>query len=302
MKEELIDQRVISKLQTPETKKSLVIDDKRLILRSDDNKETFDIINQVYILLPKYENKGEDDDPFKYIEHYEIDAEISDYFNPFPLAWRIEFDRLHSTILKGMKLIEGKFVLDVGSGGGWLVDHVINKGKSSIVSMDLSSKNISKLVELFPNERYTGVVGDALNMPFKDGVFDYVVASEVIEHVPDPKLFLEHLYRVVKPGGKLIISTPYKEQIVYSVCVHCNKPTPHSAHLHSFNEKKLSDLFNENNVIKRFKFVNHWWLLKTRFHILFSFLPYFMWRKIDKFFIFLVKRPSRIILEIEKPN
>ncbi len=53
--------------------------------------------------------------------------------------------------------------------------------------------------------------GDAQNMPFKDEMFDTVVAGEVIEHLKTPDKFLKEAKRVLKRNGTLIITTPNKK-------------------------------------------------------------------------------------------
>jgi 2-polyprenyl-3-methyl-5-hydroxy-6-metoxy-1,4-benzoquinol methylase len=52
------------------------------------------------------------------------------------------------------------------------------------------------------------VVASALQLPFKDNSFDTVVSTEVLEHVPDPLRAMREMQRVLKPGGRLILSTP----------------------------------------------------------------------------------------------
>lgn len=52
------------------------------------------------------------------------------------------------------------------------------------------------------------VVGDVLNMPFREGSFDAAVCTQVIEHVPDPLRLLQELRRVVRPGGFILLSSP----------------------------------------------------------------------------------------------
>jgi SAM-dependent methyltransferase len=52
------------------------------------------------------------------------------------------------------------------------------------------------------------VVGSATDIPLGDASFDTVVCTEVLEHVPDPLKALREMYRVLKPGGYLILSTP----------------------------------------------------------------------------------------------
>lgn len=52
------------------------------------------------------------------------------------------------------------------------------------------------------------VIGTAEIMPFRDSSFDFIIATEVIEHVRHPKLMLDELKRLLKSSAKLLISTP----------------------------------------------------------------------------------------------
>ena len=52
-------------------------------------------------------------------------------------------------------------------------------------------------------------VGDLLAIPLLDGAFDTVVCTQVIQHVPDPGLALREIARVLRPGGRLILSAPH---------------------------------------------------------------------------------------------
>jgi SAM-dependent methyltransferase len=57
------------------------------------------------------------------------------------------------------------------------------------------------------------VTGDATRLPFSSGSFDTVVATEVMEHLPDPHRFLSEVARVLRTDGHLILSIPFLEPL-----------------------------------------------------------------------------------------
>ena len=52
------------------------------------------------------------------------------------------------------------------------------------------------------------IVADAQHLPFRDGAFDKVLCTEVLEHIPDDKAGLRELYRVARPGADVAVSVP----------------------------------------------------------------------------------------------
>ena len=52
------------------------------------------------------------------------------------------------------------------------------------------------------------VQGDALRVPAKTGIADAVIATAVIEHVPDASIMLRECARTLRPGGLLVLTTP----------------------------------------------------------------------------------------------
>jgi ubiquinone/menaquinone biosynthesis C-methylase UbiE len=102
--------------------------------------------------------------------------------------------------------IKDKKLLDAGCGTGWFSKWACDR-KADVTSMDLG-EGLLKRVALKCDS--TRVVGSILEIPFEDNSFDIVVSSEVIEHTPDPKKALKELYRVLKPGGTLVLSVPNK--------------------------------------------------------------------------------------------
>ena len=53
------------------------------------------------------------------------------------------------------------------------------------------------------------IVGDAQEMPFADATYSTILCTEVLEHIPDPQKAVDEMYRVLKPGGTLILTTRF---------------------------------------------------------------------------------------------
>ncbi len=236
---------------------------------------------------------------FDYISHYKIDAEEFDYFEERTGATEHDERRVHEFIIDKISPKPNN-ILDVGCGSAWLAKYYTDKNVN-VVSLDLSKINVQKAKEIIPDKYHIPLVADSFTLPFKNNSFDFVVASEIIEHVIDPKLFAAELFRVIKPKGKLIITTPYKEKLRYYLCIHCNKKTPVHAHIHSFNEHNLCKLLIGENLGKTqyFLFGNKI-LIFLRTYVLLKFLPFSIWSIVDNFTNRLKNIPAHILIEFEK--
>jgi 2-polyprenyl-3-methyl-5-hydroxy-6-metoxy-1,4-benzoquinol methylase len=236
---------------------------------------------------------------FNYSDHYQKDADLFDYSElNLPGITRNEIKRLHESIIKEVSK-DFSTVLDVGCGNGWVSKKLIPLGKK-VISMDISSANPVKALREVSHQNHAGLIADVYNIPLKENSIDCIIASEILEHVPDPELFINNLIKLLKNSGKLIITTPYNENIEYYLCVHCNKPTPKFAHLHSFNEENINRYIPQTGVTWSFKkFINNW-LSRIRSHVLLKFCPYFIWRFFDNLFNKLFNNPTRLQIVIIK--
>ncbi|GAB4201686.1 MAG: hypothetical protein Fur0023_06510 [Bacteroidia bacterium] len=100
------------------------------------------------------------------------------------------------------ELIGGR-VLEIGTGSGYGVDYLAPRVKE-FVTIDKFQSDID--FSKYNNVRFKQCTVPPI--PFRDNEFDYVVTFQVIEHIKDDKTFVKEIYRVLKPGGKFIVTTP----------------------------------------------------------------------------------------------
>ena len=96
-------------------------------------------------------------------------------------------------------------ILDVGGGRGGLVPLLYPDADVTVLDQDPSYADLP--VNNGPRVRY--VVGDATALPFADGAFDAVTMFDLLEHVADDAAALAEAFRVLRPGGWLLVSTPF---------------------------------------------------------------------------------------------
>ena len=114
--------------------------------------------------------------------------------------------RLFYPYLKVIEVISGGNMLEIGTGAGRGVE-VMAKIVDNYTGIDKNAPLLKELSEKYPKFSFI----DMFIPPLKglvDNTFDYIVTFQVIEHIADDNAFLKEAFRVLKPGGKLFLTTP----------------------------------------------------------------------------------------------
>lgn len=143
-------------------------------------------------------------------------------------------------LFKKFKL-NGKIIIDIGSSFGWLEKELLLVDRTvRIVGIEPDKKAV-----MFSNKEIKGakfLVGDALNLPVKDGYADIATLFDVIEHVPEntENVVLSEVNRVLKSNGLLFLSTPNS-----NIFMNLLDPAYYFGHRH-YKFEKLERLLKDN--------------------------------------------------------
>jgi SAM-dependent methyltransferase len=108
-------------------------------------------------------------------------------------------------------------VIDVGCGAGRHAFEAYRRGadvvafdqdESELRSVESIMRAMAEAGEAPASATAQAVLGDALRLPYPDETFDCVIASEILEHVPQDEAAIAELIRVLKVGGTLAVSVP----------------------------------------------------------------------------------------------
>nr|WP_205864160.1 class I SAM-dependent methyltransferase [Planosporangium mesophilum] len=132
----------------------------------------------------------------------------------------IDYDRLD--VRPGMR------VLDLGCGEGRHSFEAYRRG-AHVVALDLNARDLATTREWLgamelageapAGATATAVRGDLLRLPFPDHSFDRIIASEVLEHIPDDTAAMAELTRVLRPGGLAAVTVPrwFPERVCWAL-------------------------------------------------------------------------------------
>ncbi|MDO8529161.1 MAG: class I SAM-dependent methyltransferase [bacterium] len=102
--------------------------------------------------------------------------------------------------------LNGKNILDIGCHDGALLSMIKNR-QNNFYGVDANEWAVSKAREKNIDTKQF-FFNDSESLPFEDNFFDMIIAGEILEHIYDTDFFMKEIDRILKPSGKLLISTP----------------------------------------------------------------------------------------------
>ena len=123
-------------------------------------------------------------------------------------------------VIKALELREGERVLDIGSGPGLLAyDMAASVGRHGrVCGIDISEDMLLMSRTRCADQPWAEFQrADATNLPYPDDSFDAAVSTQVYEYVVDIPVALAELYRVARPGGRVVVlDTDYGSLVIHT--------------------------------------------------------------------------------------
>lgn len=118
-------------------------------------------------------------------------------------------ERLNPPVAKLLKKLKNRSlkILELGCAEGYY-GHSFSEGNKGYGLDSCVKRLLSDGSKVLNGDYQALILADALKIPFTDKEFDIVIATELIEHILETRLFLKEINRVLKVGGELILSTP----------------------------------------------------------------------------------------------
>ena len=134
-------------------------------------------------------------------------------------------------------------VLEVGCGDASFTKELV-KYSPAVTAIDISSAQIEE-----NKSRFSGITflqhDVALQFPFADNTFSAIWCSEVLEHLFDPAFALREMHRVMKPGGRLLVTVPYHgwfKNVLIAMFKYDEHFVPSNPHIRFYTKNTLGKL------------------------------------------------------------
>lgn len=145
----------------------------------------------------------------------------------------------------------GLRVLDVGCGHGATLSALLSWGHRA-AGIDIAQSAVDEAKRRNPDASVLCHAVEETPWPFADSEFDAVVSFEVLEHLIFPQTLTREAFRVLKPGGIVLVSTPYhgfSKTVALAVRGFDRHFDVYGPHIRFFTERSLRNLFTETGFV-----------------------------------------------------
>ena len=173
--------------------------------------------------------------------------------------WQPKYKASHIPRFNRLReFVEGKTVLDIGAACGMNRDDWLHRLVDGVAARSVAVDILPEPVEKIRAKGFEAVQGDAQDLHLGEK-FDVVFAAELIEHLDNFKGFLDSARRHLKPGGKLVLTTPNAfcfSNFIYRLGK--GRPPLNSGHTVWFCEGTIRQLLERNGWrITHFDYIEH---------------------------------------------
>ncbi len=115
-------------------------------------------------------------------------------------------DKVRKVAVAKANIQAGKLAADIGAGTGFITEELVQNGLK-VIAVDQSKAMLEEMEKKFG--RFDTIeyrIGEFNNLPIQNETVDYVFANMYLHHVDFPKVAIEEMARVLKPGGKVVIT------------------------------------------------------------------------------------------------
>jgi ubiquinone/menaquinone biosynthesis C-methylase UbiE len=119
--------------------------------------------------------------------------------------------------------VAGKIAADIGAGSGFVTEGLLKRGLR-VIAIDRSAAMLEEMRRKFGEGSAVEYrIGEAESLPIAGGSVDYVFANMYLHHVESPSVAISEMARILKPGGRLVITDLDRHDFEFLRTEHCDR-------------------------------------------------------------------------------
>jgi len=120
-------------------------------------------------------------------------------------------------------VVAGRLAADIGTGAGFVTEGLLERGLR-IIAVDRSEAMLAEMKNRFGEGGAVEYrIGEAESLPLEDSSVDYVFANMFLHHVEAPPAAIREMARILKPGGRLVITDLDRHDFDFLRTEHCDR-------------------------------------------------------------------------------